>query len=510
MAYLRTLFFAGLGALLLIVFAPQTGWIFRNHVDLISSHFPPDNNMRKRGSMYSVGNPMIQGLDAPGSKHEFALATLEAAGLLNSESGAPYARRLTTYCFHHPKDAAGWGTLVRYLSMHAPSQTVGEMKKTNRAHLTPAYLRSRASDLEALVRATEGGMKADPKNAFFPMIKAACLSVAEDIRGAKAALAQAGKCPRYQDYTRAEPDAVVQAVRDQYGFRGHAFEATVYGYTMFGHASRLRRLPLLVWENGLCDQAAQADVVHCAGLMIRSSESRILMFVARTIFDRALIAVDDKPTSMVAKPTLDQITASISTNMTGSAAREAGELSRTFDLVGKQISQMGDSNAEAESTFELNAYIQPKTPTFAMALLALFIPGALLMLCVARGKTYLPTVVNLAPRLRTFLAAVAGIAGVLGLTMIATQLASVGENGMGYPGLVVFLVAAALMPAAKLKFLALAAPLCVLASALYLTVVVGELRSDEVMSQMLRKMDNEAAEARRSIGLSPQSAASSS
>lgn len=137
----------------------------------------------------------------------------------------------------------------------------------------PKRLAQKAADLARL------GSTLDPRNAFFPYLRAAFLiRLGED---PKEDLSRAALLDQFDDYALVEPRLRLDRMRAKHGARGEGVACYVESEVLLPHLSSLRFLTQAAADSG--DPAQIGSLVHLAELMVDRGQSEIQVRVGMSL-----------------------------------------------------------------------------------------------------------------------------------------------------------------------------------------------------------------------------------
>jgi len=327
--------FGGLGILVATAILPQTSWIFKNQVDLLS------NGWQLNGVVVGDGDP-----NAVFPEHIMRPATWSGTGraelakwlnpIPGSDSFDIRTARIRAYCESHRGEVGAWAQLVRTLSITAALPSEHPQPPDSKHE---AYLRE-------LVKACDQAARLDSDNVFFPFTKATALYRLGDEPGSFQALHQAGEATKYDDYTNYAVETFRQALNDTYGYRGNLVGTQILAMITFPHFATYRAFVKRVAQEARAKKDfATLDALLSVGRhMVLQTDSVIGVFVARTVL--AVTVRSDIPIGTKQRTT-DLLPDALRFDQergSGTSGQEAARMFNAFSPVLQQRSWMNDTS----------------------------------------------------------------------------------------------------------------------------------------------------------------------
>lgn len=276
MARLRILAFVGLGFIVAIAALPQTRWVLIN--DLSSVRRSSD------GGFQQCLDPR-QWPDTPENRKARAVVLEET--LLNPNSGETRLKLIGQYCKEHPTDIAAWAHLVR-IGSRMPVRTPEE--PSSQTNLTPAQAASRSAREAVIDHALQTAGELDPKNCYFPLMRAILLMSQGKKTESRRLLKVASELPDYRDYTEEEGGLAYNAALRSCGYRGAGMQVTAEASTTFPQFIWLMRTPYIQQSGALApDREAQLAAMRVSHNIARQANYGVTVLSMKSVFEKSLM-----------------------------------------------------------------------------------------------------------------------------------------------------------------------------------------------------------------------------
>lgn len=272
------------GSMIVLGALPSTRWIladqFRALITRHRSEGPyPEFSTGNIGELWSTS-------PAPANLKADEWAWLLPDSRVSAEDVGPNARLtklLEAHAAKYPDDPVVQGVLAR--SLCRSSLWVPEGKEPTQEQLDVARV---------LVEVCERGEKADPGNAFFPVMKAAALAVLTDGDEPKEIFLKASLLDRFDDFSVAEWEAVIRTAEAKFGFGGNLFRLGAHSEGM-PHLTRIKVFLRQVLQANPNDTELRLAVIRQQYVSARTTNALVVFIVARPNMTLALVPPERFP-----------------------------------------------------------------------------------------------------------------------------------------------------------------------------------------------------------------------
>lgn len=260
-----------LAVLLALALLPKTGWIVRSHVEYLSGGYRslgaetglsqpklvPDWSIRETAKV-DAGLRALQDNEGRNALERLQRAKGVMSDPLAGKALAPFMLR------------RGFTSIV--VSRLADPQAKAQMREI--AHI--------------LLPLAEQGERDDVGNAFYPSCAWVLYAVLDHPADARAALARAAHCTRYDDEAVAEARYMQQAIERHFGYQGSQLRIHLRGQILLPQYAALRQLAEKMVAEAPLNDPARKDVLALAEVLMKHGTNRISILVGRGLALRAV------------------------------------------------------------------------------------------------------------------------------------------------------------------------------------------------------------------------------
>ena len=237
-----------------IALMPVSSWVFRNQVDLLARRNP-----NPQGGEDDMSSTMPNWLMDPKTYAGSDQAEQFARALFT-----PYPSRveaLERFAKEHPQDPVGWAVLVRMICVAGGS--------------TPDWPRNKAAESKKVDGNFEVGYQAclrgeslEPKNAYFPLMRAAFDVSLDKLDDMPLALKAAAAKSEFDHHFREETALLEQAIKSAKGYRGELIQTGIVASTEFPDFAHMKSMARYLNRKGTLSEKRdliQAEYTSCRG-----------------------------------------------------------------------------------------------------------------------------------------------------------------------------------------------------------------------------------------------------
>ena len=241
-------FFIAIGAVLAVAVLPMSRWSFRNQVDMLLGRLPSTEPWNVESWLGTSGPLDPSRWRSETRDDELAAALFSWARRPSPSDQArekrepgfrPLLQALESFVDKHPDDLDGCAHLARLLT-----QTVTVPRLDQRKGIVPRPFERQRESLAAarLLEVAAQGARLDPKNAYFPTMRAIALYTLDRKDEARDVLVSASGLGKHDDRFPGEAKLLVSTLEKNYGYRGQASRTIVAASSVLPHYSSERNL----------------------------------------------------------------------------------------------------------------------------------------------------------------------------------------------------------------------------------------------------------------------------
>lgn len=340
-------------------------------------------------------------------------------------SNARLRKLLEAHAAKYPDDPVVQGVLARRLCRS--SLWVPEGKEPTQEQLDVARV---------LVEVCERGEKADPGNAFFPVMKAAALAVLTDGDEPKEIFLKASLLDRFDDFSLTESEAVIRTAEAKFGFGGNLFrlEASSVGMP---HLIVIKGFLRKVLQANPNDTELRLAVIRQQYVSARTTNAPIVFIAARSNMILAVVPPDRfLPDGLYRGEGREQWPGEYIDDLKAKGdARSATWVQAAFDRVGAADQITRDASSREDPAFEALVTNTTWRPSRMVVLLFLSVLAALVVVPWTRKR--MPS--------RASGPLLGAIAILGGMGRLSAELLSNAELSMTLPWLIMLAILAAFL-----------------------------------------------------------------
>lgn len=269
------------GSMIVLGALPSTRWVLADQFRALITRHPTGDPYVE----FSTGNigELWRTSPAPANLKADEWAWLLPDSRVSQKDVGPKVRLtkpLEAHAAKHPDDPVVQGVLVRRLCRS--SLWVPEGKAPTQDQLDVARV---------LVEVCERGEKADPDNAFFPVMKAAALAVLTDGDMPKKIFLKASLLDRFDDFSGSEAEAVIKTAEARFGFGGNRFRLASSSVAM-PHLILIKGFLRRVLQANPSDTELKLAVIRQQYVFARTTNAPIVFLAARSNMIFAVVPPD--------------------------------------------------------------------------------------------------------------------------------------------------------------------------------------------------------------------------
>ncbi len=253
MSMSRVILICSAAILAMVVALPMTRWVVLNHVDVLAGRY--DQSLS--GNWASIApdlGPQIKQIKSVDLDSQFVVAWRQGPS------------ELLELARQHPNEPTLFAHTVR--------------------------LALNKGNFDAAKRAAILGQRADPNNAYFPLVLAAIAQKHGDTPAAHAALEQASKAVKFDGYMMDHGDRETRARESQFGYRGQYVRVMSYSGIILPEYSYVTALSDAVQKQE--DLEPRRHLAKTGVLLVKSSETLIGMLIGRRMVEASVFTAADK------------------------------------------------------------------------------------------------------------------------------------------------------------------------------------------------------------------------
>lgn len=270
------------GSMLVLGALPSTRWILADQFRALFTRCPTGDRYVELSSG-NIGE-LWRTSPAPADLKADEWAWLLPGSRVSVEDVGPTEREtkfLEEHAAKYPDDPVVQGVLARNLCRYV--QWGSAVREP-----TP---RQREAAL-ALIAVCERGEKADPGNAFFPVLKAAMIEALGDMELPKEIFLEASLLDRFNDYSRDEAEAIVRLAESRFGFGGNRFRLTAASSMGLPHLPLVKELLREILRANPGDKELRLAVVRQQYVLARTTNAPVNIIVARSNMNLVTVPQD--------------------------------------------------------------------------------------------------------------------------------------------------------------------------------------------------------------------------
>ncbi|KAA0238552.1 MAG: hypothetical protein EDM74_06505 [Armatimonadetes bacterium] len=269
------------GSMIVLGALPSTRWVLADQFRALITRHPTGDPYVE----FSTGNigELWRASPAPANLKADEWAWLLPTARVSVEDVGPNERTtkfLEAHAAKYPDDPVVQGVLARNLCRYV---------QWGSAVRQPTQLQVEAA--RTLIEVCERGEKADPDNAFFPVLKAAMLEALGELERPKEFFLRASLLDRFDDFSRDESEAVIRTAEARFGFGGNRFrlEASSVG---LHHLPLVRELLREILRANPGDTELRLAVIRQQYVLAKTTDAPADIMLARSGLTLATVPPD--------------------------------------------------------------------------------------------------------------------------------------------------------------------------------------------------------------------------